>query len=72
MLTVSGRRQERLALAIWPAVLKARSEGTEVAGRQRYFFARRETLGNLVLLRLHQVNGLSDVASSPIYLETSM
>ena len=72
MFTFSGRRQEHLALVIWLSVLKARSDGTNVAGIQRYFFARQETLGNLVLLRLHQVNGFSNVTSSPIYLETSV
>ena len=39
MLTFSGRRQDLFTLTIFPAILKACSAGTEVAGAPRYFKA---------------------------------
>ena len=48
MLVFSGNRQERLAFTLFPAVLKALSDGTEVAGMHKYFLARVANRGNCV------------------------
>ena len=39
MLTFSGSRHARFSFTTYPAILKALSEGTDVAGMQRYFLA---------------------------------
>ena len=44
-------------MTISPAVEKTLSEGTEVAGIQRYFFAKMANEGYLSLSCLHQVKG---------------
>ena len=48
MFVFSGNKQERLAFTIFPAVLKARSDGTEVAGMHKYFCAIVDSRGNCV------------------------
>ena len=48
MFVFSGSKQERLAFTIFPAVLKARSDGTEVAGIHKYFHAIVASRGNCV------------------------
>ena len=46
-------------MTISPAVENTLSEGTEVAGIQRYFFAKMANEGYLSLFCLHQVKGFS-------------
>ena len=48
MFVFSGSKQERLAFTIFPAVLKARSDGTEVAGMHKYFCVIVASRGNRV------------------------
>jgi len=40
MLVFSGNRQECLAFTIFPAMLNALSDGTDVAGMHKYFRAK--------------------------------
>ena len=49
MLLFSGNRQERLVFTIiFPAVLNALSDGTDIAGMHKYFHAKMAKRGNWV------------------------
>ena len=63
ILTLAGKRQALLSETIWPAQLNARSDGTDVAGINKYLgtsFARKETLSNcsstIVIMYRHFCN----------------
>ena len=43
-----GNKQERLAFTIFPAVLNALSDGTDIAGMHKYFRAKMAKRGNWV------------------------
>ena len=45
MLVLSGKRQDRLMFTMLPAAPKACSEGTEVAGMERYLVANCDSWG---------------------------
>jgi len=44
-LTDSGNKHARFSLTMYLATLKAPSEGTDIAGIQRYFLAMRDRIG---------------------------
>jgi len=46
MLVFSGNKQEHLEFTIFPAVLNALSDGTDVAGMHKYFCAKMAKRGN--------------------------
>ena len=71
MFTDDGRRQARFLLTMCPAALNARSDGTEVAGMQRYFFDRCERMGYRKELVFHQTSGSLLVLGSEDYLDSS-
>ena len=68
MLTFSGKRE---ALFECLAVLNTCSDGTEVAGMQRYFLASAVRSGNFDWLFLHQSRGSPSSASNNAYFCTS-
>ena len=47
--TFSGSKHDLFSFTIYPAMPKALSEGTYVAGMQRYFFAMQERKGKCFL-----------------------
>jgi len=49
VFTFSGSKHDLFSFTIYPATLKALSEGTDVAGMQRYFFAIQERKGKCLL-----------------------
>ncbi len=66
MFTFLGSRNARLSLTTCPAVLKTRSQGTEVAGIARYRAASCDNKENLdLLIFLHSI-GDSSVLSLPV------
>jgi len=44
-LTDLGNKHARFSLTMYPATLKALSDGTDVAGIQRYFLTMRDRIG---------------------------
>ena len=58
-------------LTICPAKLKALSEGTDVAGIGKYFFATEDKRGYQKLFTFHHSKRLSVTSGSDKYIETS-
>lgn len=64
MFTLSGSKHARFALTSCPAMLNALSDGTDVAGTQRYFRAILASWGNCFPFpATTQLRGLSEVTS---------
>ena len=61
MLTCSGVRREHSLVTVSPAAENTRSDGTEVAGMQRYCRANFDSPGNLLPFTFHQSAGLYSI-----------
>jgi len=67
LLTLSGLRDERKQVTMFPLVLKTLSEEELVAGMQRYFLASFESRGYILWDSIHHFSGSSSASSISLW-----